>query len=175
MSDRPPASSTDEEYKTNVELSYEYVEKSIGEIQDISNHTNTQLGLLIGFNFTYIRFFLSELPASSKHIDSLPCNSCSILKILAYIFSIASIIAAFIGLYRSIQYTIITPKQLIENCKNVANVEFKLAIINTFQKKLEEFIKLAEQKKYFFNSSVGLLCLSGLMAILDRIIASIFD
>ncbi len=31
----------DEEYEANIALSYEYIDKSIKEIQDISNQTNT--------------------------------------------------------------------------------------------------------------------------------------
>ena len=106
----------DQEYEANVASSYEYIEKSIKEIQDTSNHTNTQLGLLIGFNFTFIRFFLSELPDNSIAINSWFCNYCLILKLSAYLFSGMSIFCCFRGLYRNIEYFIIPPNILIDGC-----------------------------------------------------------
>lgn len=165
----------DDEYKINVDLSYEYIEKSIQEVQDISNHTNSQLGLLIGFNFTFIRFFISELPDQISQLESLPCNSCLLLKILAYVFAIASIISCFFGLYTKIKYYIISPNDLIESCDQIDNLELKLAIIDTWQEKLNEFIKLAKQKKQLFNYSIIFLIISGMIAILDEMISTIFN
>ena len=81
MTKNPELTSIDEQYEANVSLIYDYVEKSIKEIQDISDNTNTKLGLLIGFNLTFIRFFLSELPDNICDLDLLPCNSCWLLKI----------------------------------------------------------------------------------------------
>ncbi|MGL6344028.1 MAG: hypothetical protein ACRC80_33390 [Waterburya sp.] len=174
MSDTPNLSSVEEEYKNNVDLSYEYIEKSLKEVQDISNHTNTQLGLIIGFNFTFIRFFLSELPDNVDLIESLPCNSCLLFKIFAYAFAIASIISSFLGLYTKIKYYIIPPNALMASCNQIDNLELKLAIVDTWNEKLDEFIKLTKIKKQLFNYSIILLVLSGLMAILDTIIAKVF-
>lgn len=156
MSNTP---ATDSEYEVNVALSYEYIEKSINEVQGISNNTNTQLGLLIGFNFTFIRFFLSELPDKECCLNSLPCYSCLLLKFIAYILAIASNVSSFVGLYQSIKYYIIPPNLLVENCESASKLEFKLAIIDTWQEKLDEFIKLAEQKKIFLNRSILFLLL----------------
>ena len=158
----------------NVALSYEYIEKSLKEVQDINNNTNTQLGLLIGFNFTFIRFFLNELPTAIVNNDHLPCNSCLILKISAYGLSFSSIIFCFWGLYKTIKYYIIPPNLLIENCDTVSSQELRLAIIDTFQDKLEHFKELIQQKKEILNRSIILLLISGSMAIADEIIVSIF-
>jgi hypothetical protein len=174
MPKKSQLSSLNEEYKTNVDLSYEYIEKSIKEVQDISNHTNTQLGLLIGFNFTFIRFFLSELPDKTIDLEYLPCNSCLLLTITAYIFAIASIFSGFLGLYKNIEYYIVSPNLLIQSCDRFPNIELKLAIIDTWQEKLNEFIKLVKQKKDFLNYSIILLLSSGLMAALDEIVVYIF-
>ncbi|MGL6341816.1 MAG: hypothetical protein ACRC80_22075 [Waterburya sp.] len=174
MTDTPNFSSTEEEYKNNVDLSYEYIEKSLKEVQDISHHTNTQLGLIIGFNFTFIRFFLSELPDNVNSLESLPCNSCLLFKILAYAFAIASIISGFLGLYTKIKYYIISPNDLIASCNQINNLELRLAIVDTWDEKLGDFIKLAKQKKQLFNYSIIFLLLSGLIAALDEIIATVF-
>ncbi|MFA9202087.1 MAG: hypothetical protein ACEQSC_00860 [Candidatus Nanopelagicaceae bacterium] len=174
MTETPKSASLDEEYETNITLSYEYAEKSIKEVQDASNHINTQLGLLIGFNLTFIRFFINNLPNKIYNLDFLLCNSCLLLKILAYVLSIASIVLCLAGLYKTIDYNIIKPNILVQNCDHTANVELKLAILDTWNEKLDNFINLVSSKKQLFNYSIILLLLSGLIAILDTIIAKIF-
>lgn len=149
MTEIPDSSLSNKDYETNVALSYDYTEKSLKEVQDINSNTNAQLGLLIGFNFTFIRFFINELPNRIINIHSLPCNSCLLFKILAYSFSIASIVLCFFGLYKTIKYYIIPPKLLIKNCDKVSNQELKLAIIDTWQDKLEDFKEITQQKKKF--------------------------
>ena len=157
----------DEEYEANIALSYEYVEKSIKEIQDLSNQTNTQLGLLIGFNFTFIRFFLSELPDNSVQIGNLFCNSCLLLKLFAYLFAGISIFCCFRGLYRNIEYGIVTPNKLLAVCKGSSTTGLKLAILKTWNKKLQQFIELTAQKKKLFNRSIVFWGISVLLAVMD--------
>lgn len=162
--------SLEKEYKDNLALSYEYIEKSLKEVQDINNNINTQLGLLIGSNLTFIRFFLSDLPGRNIESNFLPCNSCLILKVLAFGFAIASISWCLFGLYKTIKFYIIPPKLLIENCDRVSPQELKLAIIDTWQDKLESFQISNSYKKQLFNRSIFLLLLSGVMIILDKIV-----
>lgn len=165
----------DDEYEVNVSLTYDYVEKSIKEIQDVSNSINNKFLLLATFNLTYIRFFLKGLPELNNYIDSLLCNSCLLLKILAYIFSICSIIYCFVGLYSNTEYFIVPPNLLINECDHTNTIGLKLGIIETQTNKLESFIKLAKQKKIFFNYSMILFVLSGLMAIMDILIDFTFN
>lgn len=160
-------------YENNIDISYDYIEKSLKEVQDINNHTNTQIGVLIGFNFTFIRFFLNELPSSL--IDgNLACYSCLILKLLAYSFSFASILFCFFALYQNIIYGIIKPDVLLKNCDRVSHWELKLAIMDTWQEKLEKCLELTESKKQLFNQAIALILVSGLMVVLDEFIAFIF-
>jgi hypothetical protein len=174
MTENSELSYLDEEYEENVSLSYDYVEKSLKEIQDISDNINNKLGLLIGFDFTFIRFFISSLPDRDFFFNSLPCNSCLLLKILAYIFSTLSIVICCIGLRRNTEYYIIPPNLLIDECDKSSSTGLKLAIINTWTTKLDNFIKLAEHKKELFNYSIILFMLSGLMFIISEIINFIF-
>ena len=171
MEDIPESSSIDQEYKANVDLSYDYIEKSIKEIQNKSNNINTELGLLIGFNLTFIRFFVAELPDRIYDLDFLPCNSCLILKIFAYVFAIVSIICCLLGLYTRADYLIITPDALIKSCSEASPTDFKLAIMKTWQEKFKSFVILTRKKKDLFNYSLFFLVLSGLMAAIDVIIA----
>lgn len=86
MTENSESNLDDREYETNISLSYEYIEKSIQEIKDIINNTNTQLGVLIGFNFTFIRFFINDLPDKVVSPHSLVSNSYLLFKLLAYGF-----------------------------------------------------------------------------------------
>lgn len=173
MEDSSQSSPIDQEYKTNVDLSYDYIEKSIKEIQDRSNSINTELGLLIGFNLTFIRFFISELPDKVYSLGFLPYDYCLKLRLFAYIFAIASIACCFWGLYTRAKYLILPPNLLIEKCDEVPYLEFKLAIMKTWQDKFNSFITLTNKKKNLFNCSLFLFVLSfvfsGLIAALGSI------
>ncbi|MEM8672938.1 MAG: hypothetical protein AAGF83_03540 [Cyanobacteria bacterium P01_G01_bin.67] len=93
--------SVSQDYKANLQLSYDYLEKSIKEIQDVINNTNSQSGILVGFNLTFIRFFINELPGKIIVAEDLFCHSCLLLKILTYGLAISSIIFALLGLYQT--------------------------------------------------------------------------
>ena len=174
MTKIPDSSPADKDYEENVALSYDYTEKSLKEVQDINNNTNAQLGLLIGFNFTFIRFFINDLPGRIIDLDSWFCNSCLLFKILAYSFSITSIILCLFGLYKTVKYFIIPPDILLENSDQVTNQELKLAILDTWIDKLKDFKDITQQKKQILNRAIILLLVSGLMAIMDEIIATTF-
>ncbi len=174
MADIPESSPIDQEYKANLDLSYDYIEKSINEIQNKSNNINTEFGLLIGFNLTFIRFFVSELPNRIYNLDFLPCNSCLILKILAYILAFISIICCLLGLFTRANYFILPPNLLINNCDEVPSLEFKLAIMKTWQEKFDSFLALTKKKKDLLDKSLFLFLSSGLIAALDSIIVSIY-
>ncbi|MEM6613357.1 MAG: hypothetical protein AAF652_14080 [Cyanobacteria bacterium P01_C01_bin.72] len=167
-----PANSPD--YLDNLELSYDYLEKAIAEIQSVINNTNSQLGIVIGFNFTFIRFFLNELPTVIITSEIAFDDAYFWFKILAHVLAISSIILSFIGLYQSAELKIIKPDVLVANCDRVPKDELELAIIDSFADKLEDFRKLAAQKKDFFNLSIISLVGSGVMALLDEIAAAIF-
>jgi len=165
---------SDEEYESNVSLSYEYLEKSIKEIQDIINNTNTQLGVLIGFNFTFIRFFINEISGEVTNLDNLPCNSCLWFKVLAYLFSIISIILGFLGLYQTIEWEILEPDFLLKNCDRVFGWELRLTIIESWQDKLNKFKQLADVKKKLFTYSIICLLISFVLTIYNRLISLFF-
>lgn len=174
MTDNSDSVISDKEYKSNVSLSYEYLEKSIKEIQDIINNTNTQLGVLIGFNFTFVRFFLSELPDKVVDLNGISCNTCLWFKILAYFFAFVSIIVSFIGLYQTIEWEILEPDFLIKESDRVLNWELKLTIIESWQDKLKDFKTLSDVKKKLFNYAIFCLVISVLLTIYNSFIGSIF-
>ncbi|MEL6439816.1 MAG: hypothetical protein AAFQ80_11250 [Cyanobacteria bacterium J06621_8] len=162
-----------DDYEANVSLTYDYIEKSIKEIQDTSNNINNKFLLLATFNLTYIRFFLSGLPKAGNHINYIDFSSYDFylfLKIIAYVFSVCSIALCFVGLYSNTEYFLIPPKLLVNECDRTSIIGLKLAIIETQTEKIESFITLAEQKKKFFNYSMILFMLSALMAIITILI-----
>ena len=160
------------DYPKNVALSYEYTEKSIKEVQDSINNTSTQLGLLIGFNFTFVRFFLSELPNTVIDNSCLFCNYLILLKYSAYGFAIVSIVISLFGLYQTIEFAIINPDALCDRCNKVSHDKLQLGILYLWQNKLNKLQELASTKKTRFNFSIACLIFSGLIAMIEEIIVS---
>ncbi|MEY2833860.1 MAG: hypothetical protein RLZZ574_3119 [Cyanobacteriota bacterium] len=87
---------------------------------------------------------------------------------------ITSIISCFLELYKTIDYYIIKPNILVQNCDRASNIELKLAILDTWNIKLDNFIELVKYKKQLFNYSIVFLVISGLIGTLDKIIVSTF-
>ncbi len=165
---------SDEEYERNVSLSYKYLEKSIKEVQDLINNTNTQLGVLIGFNFTFMKFFINETLDKVTSLGNLSCNSCLWFPRLAYFFSFVSIILCFISLYQTIEWEILDSNFLIKESPRLVNWELRITIIESWHKKLNNFTRLADLKKQLLNYSIICLVISFLLTIYNRFISSIF-
>ena len=162
-----------QDYNKNITLSYEYVEKSLKEIQDIINNRNTQLGLIIGFNFTFIRFFINELPRN-RIDDNLIYYSSVTLQIFSYLFAFSSILFCFLGLYKNVDLLIISPDKLVNVSGFLSEIDLREAILDTWNDKLEKLIEINEQKKKILNRSIICLVFSGLMVIFDRLINAVF-
>ena len=79
-----------------------------------------------------------------------------------------------LGLYKTVKYFIVPPEIFLRNCDKVTNKELKLAIIDTWIDKLKNFKDITQQKKRILNRSIILLLVSGLIAIMDEIVATAF-
>ncbi len=162
-----PPEEFDAEYQANVTLSYEYLEKSIKEIQDITNNANTQSGLLVGFNFTFIRFFLNGLPSDLSAVSTpLECLR-FILLFAAYFASGISIVCCFSALSVSTEFLIVPPERLLQECNLTSNTALKLGIIQAWQQKLKQFIRLQKKKKRLLNTAIRFLIVSAIIAVID--------
>ena len=73
-----------------------------------------------------------------------------------------------------IEWEIIRPDFLLENCDRVFNWELKLTIIESWQDNLNDFKQLADAKKKLFNYSIICLVISVVLTIYNRFISSFF-
>ncbi|MGB5595364.1 MAG: hypothetical protein WBM32_12745 [Crocosphaera sp.] len=169
-------------YDDNIALIYDYVEKSLDILgKNISDVTN-KLGLLAGIEVTLMRFFLADLPSPSfsdmmsNNIKILPCYSCFILKILAYIFIITSIIIClWEGYLTQPIRLVIPPKQLLEQAKEGTITQYKEAIINNIWKySLEEANQLLGRRSKALRKAIISLFMSMIFAGLGIIIHFVF-
>ncbi len=171
-------SPSDEAYKANIALSYEYLNKSVTEIKSNIDSINTKLGLIVGFNATFIRFS-SGLPNQTANLASgvdnyLVCYSCLILKIFFCIFLSLSMGIAVWGLFPVKVITTLTPTQLLEKAKLASENDYKLAIIYLWEKIMPDLLKIRDEKSTRLRWSLVLFAVAVSLSVLDVIIASIY-
>ncbi len=145
--------------------------------KNISDVTN-KLGLLAGVEVTLIRFFLADLPSlsysdmMSKNITILPCYSCFIIKILAYISIIISItICLWQGYLTKSIPLVIKPEKLLIQAKKGTITQYKEAIINNIWKySIHEATKLLDIRSKALRQAITLLAILMIFAGIDIII-----
>ncbi|MFM7572719.1 MAG: hypothetical protein ACKO4S_06220 [Snowella sp.] len=94
MNDEPRLNS----YTQIIELIFTDAQESIKVLDSRVNILNTQLSAVAGFSAALIKF-AGDLPDQSILIqDSLPCYSCSVLKILSLLLLVASAAISLIGI-----------------------------------------------------------------------------
>lgn len=167
-----------EAYKANIALSYEYLNKSVTEVKSNIDSINTRLGLIVGFDATFIRFS-SGLPDQTATLASvadnfLVCYSCLILKILFCICLSISLGIAVWGLFPVKVSTTLTPKQLLNNANLASENDYKLAIIYFWDKIIPELLKIRDKKSTRLRYAIGLFAVAASVSALDVIIASVF-
>jgi hypothetical protein len=166
------------DYESNIALTYEYLEKSITTAKSNIDSINTRLGLLIGFNATLIRFSSGLPDKSSVNFYSLQgeplgCNSCLILQVICCIFLVISIIVSLWGLSPITVKTTLTPQQLLKNAGLAAKNDYKLAIIYFWEKILPEIMKVVDKKSSRLRCAIVLFGIAACLSALDIMIASI--
>ena len=182
MVDTHYETSNNETYNSNITLSYEYVEKTIAHVRNNIDVLNNRLALLIGFNASLIRFSPGLPDRSLKNsicvnetVSSLSCNSCLLFKVLCCAFLTISIAICLWGLSPEKTKDIIPPKELIDKASLNSEINFKLAIITTWDTILKNLYKVKDKKSNCLVWAICFLGFASLMSALDIIIASLFN
>ena len=133
MNDQPRLNS----YTQIIELIFTDAQESIKVLDSRVNILNTQLSAVAGFSAALIKF-AGDLPDQSILIqDSLPCYSCSVLKILSLLLLVASAGISLIGILQKQggQDSIISPNEQVEKWGiTVEQVSFPdLGLITTYR------------------------------------------
>lgn len=140
MTDEPNPNS----YTQIIELIFENAQTSIKELDDNIKSLNTQLSAITGFSAALIKF-ADGLPDRSIILNSfLPCNSCSVFKILSLILLSISTVISLSGLLPKSggEDQIISPTEQVEKCLNLSQDEYKLLFIQQYDRDIESLNNL---------------------------------
>jgi hypothetical protein len=179
MADKPNQDS----YNQIIELIFENAQESIkyldGEIKSLS----TQLTAVTGFGAALIKF-ADDLPDRSIiPSSSLPCNICSILKILSLLLLSVSIFISLTGLLPKAggEDQIISPTEQVEKCIDLSQAEYKLLFIEQYDRNIKSLndLRIWKSKRLLWSggffvaativSALNLILSTGLKFLIDGV------
>jgi hypothetical protein len=140
MNDEP----TQNSYTRIVDLIFENAKESIEGLDRSINSLNAQLSAVAGFSAALIRF-AGDLPdQSAVSIDSLPCYTCSLLKISSLILLSTVTLISLSGFLPKDggEDQIISPAEQVEKCIDLSEAEYKLLFISQYDRDIESLNKL---------------------------------
>jgi hypothetical protein len=144
-------------YSKIIALIFENAKESIKDLDSETKSLTTQLASLTGFSAALIKF-AGDLPDRSTILtDSLPCNTCSVLKILSLLLLSISTVLSLSGLLPKGggEDNIISPIEQVEKCINLSQDEYKLLLIDQYERDIESFNNLKNWKaKRLFWSGI---------------------
>lgn len=131
-----------------IAMIFENAQESIEDLDGEIKGLNTQLGSITGFSAALIKL-AGDLPDQSIILrDSLPCNSCSILKILSLLLLSVSIVISLIGLLpkNGGEDNIISPTEQVEKCIGLSQDEYRLLFIKQYERAITTLSNLSNWK-----------------------------
>jgi hypothetical protein len=126
-------------YTQIIELIFENAQESIKDIDSNIKSLNTQLSAVTGFSAALIKF-ADDLPDRSIILSgSLPCNTCSVLKILSLLLLSVSTFISLSGLLPKDggEDQIISPTEQVEKCLELSENEYRLLFIKQYDRDIE--------------------------------------
>jgi hypothetical protein len=166
-------STSNDNSDSKIPLIYEYVEKSITAIRSNLDALNTKLGLMIGFNATFIRFS-PGLPDKSS-LASMSCYSCLVLKVLSCAFLLVSIGICLWGLSPESVPAFLKPKRLLEEAKKGSKEDYQIAIIDFWDEEMENLYEIKEKKSERLKCAIKVFGLAACLSGVDIIITSLMS
>jgi hypothetical protein len=140
MTDEPNQNS----YTQIIELIFENAQESIKDLDGNIKSLNTQLSAVTGFSAALIKI-ADDLPDRSIILSGfLPCNSCSVLKILSLFLLSVSTVMSLSGLLPKDggEDQIISPTEQVEKCLELSEDEYKLLFIEQYDRDIESLNNL---------------------------------
>ena len=171
MNDEPRLNS----YTQIIELIFTDAQESIKVLDSRVNILNTQLSAVAGFSAALIKF-AGDLPDQSILIqDSLPCYSCSVLKILCLLLLVASAGISLIGILKrpSGEDSIISPNEQVEKCLGLTEDEYKLLFIDQYEKNIGSLSILSAWKNQQLILSGTVFVIATFLSALNLILATV--
>lgn len=171
MNDEPRLNS----YTQIIELIFTDAQESIKVLDSRVNILNTQLSAVAGFSAALIKF-AGDLPDQSILIqDSLPCYSCSVLKILSLLLLVASAGISLIGILqkRGGQDSIISPNEQVEKCLELTEDGYKLLFIDQYEQSIKSLSILSAWKSQQLILSGTVFVIATFLSALNLILATV--
>ena len=170
MNDEPRLNS----YTQIIELIFTDAQESIKVLDSRVNILNTQLSAVAGFSAALIKF-AGDLPDQSILIqDSLPCYSCSVLKILSLLL-VASAGISLIGILQKQggQDSIISPNEQVEKCLELTEDGYKLLFIDQYEQSIKSLSILSAWKSQQLILSGTVFVIATFLSALNLILATV--
>ena len=139
------------------------------------NILNTQLSAVAGCSAALIKF-AGDLPDQSILIqDSLPCYSCSVLKILSLLLLVASAAISLIGILKrpSGEDSIISPNEQVEKCLELTEDGYKLLFIDQYEQSIKSLSILSAWKSQQLILSGTVFVIATFLSALNLILATV--
>ncbi|PZV22689.1 MAG: hypothetical protein DCF12_20290 [Snowella sp.] len=171
MNDEPRLNS----YTQIIDLIFTDAQESIKVLDSRVNILNTQLSAVAGFSAALIKF-AGDLPDQSILIqDSLPCYSCSVLKILSLLLLVASAGISLIGILqkRGGEDSIFSPNEQVEKCLELTEDEYKLLFIDQYEKNIRSLSILSAWKGQQLILSGTVFVIATFLSALNLILATV--
>ena len=116
------------------------------------------MSALAGFSAALIKF-AGDLPDQQVILqDSLPCYSCSILKVLSLVLLVVSATISLVGILkrRDGEDSIISPNEQVEKCLELTSDEYKLWFIDKYEKDIDSLGRLNawKEKQLIFAGTI---------------------
>lgn len=176
-----------------MELIYEDAGNNCKFLRDDINALNTRLGILLGFNAAFVRLSM-DLPDQYSclklSVDGGHCYSCQWLKILTFVFVIASIIVTLKGIYPLDVASILYPNDQTELLSKVkadikmtyednlkqelVEYSFRQSVINHRDATIRSFLAVSDRKAEKLESALKALGVATVLAALNILVDLLF-
>ena len=152
--------SNSDDSASKLKLIYDDAENSLKSLKEDVNAFNTRLGVLLGFNATFVRLAM-DLPAQPS------CFSCLVLKFLTLAFVVGSIALSLIGIYPKGMPIVISPKSQIQKSLGASEKDFREGVIEIRDSMIRDFAQQVGKKAKKFKQALTCLGLAAAMAAVD--------
>jgi hypothetical protein len=156
---------------SKLKLIYEDAENSLKILREDINALNIRLGVLLGFNATFIRIAM-DLPAQSP--CSIACYSCLLLKTLTFVSVATSVAFSLWGIHPKPVQVIIFPTIQLEKSCEASEELFRERVIEARDKIIHNLLEVVDTKAERFKLALNLLAVAVILAVIDVLLHMFF-
>lgn len=164
--------SDDTDDSNNLDLIYEYTNSILQAVSADTNTINTKLGTVIAFDGILVRTAM-DLPDHLLKINSYPCYSCLLIKVLVFSLLIISIWFGIRGLTTRPFASVVRPGELLDNWYREDSEICKIFILKGLRQAVEGLDRERSEKSRALNRALILLALAASLYGIGALIPSL--